>query len=181
MDRRKRRIRLRWVTDRAQEVEFFFSNYLHRAADPAGLHFWVTALEAGGNEIPVVIGIVTSAEYQAAHASNAAYVTALYNDILSHAPDTEGLENWIAALQHASSRTAVAEAVIMSHDSLGQLSNSLYLSDLHRPDDPHGRDLPETGLEVERITPEDIAAAILASDEYLAAAKNALKAAPSDG
>ncbi|HJT36286.1 MAG TPA: DUF4214 domain-containing protein [Pirellulales bacterium] len=166
---------------RAQEVSFFFSNYLHRTADPAGLNFWVAALEASGNEIPVVIGFVTSAEYQTAHASTAAYVTALYNDILSHAPDTEGLDNWIAALQHGSSRAAVAEAVIMSHDSLGQLSNSLYLSDLHRPDDPHGRVLLETGLEVERITPGDVAAAILASDEYLAAAKNALKAAPSDG
>lgn len=166
---------------RAQEVNFYFSTYLHRAADPAGLHFWVAALEASDNEIPVVIGIVTSAEYQAAHASNGDYVTALYNDILSHPPDTDGLDGWIASLQHGMSRAAVAEAVVMSQDSLEQLSNSLYLSYLHRPDDPHGKVLLETGLEVERITPEDVAAAILGSDEYLAAAENDLKSAQGSG
>lgn len=62
-----------------------------------------------------------------------------------------------------------------------QGSNSLYLSYLHRPDDPHGRVLLETGLEVDRITHEDVSAAILGSDEYLTAAENALKSAQSNG
>lgn len=159
---------------RTDEIEFDYSNYLHRAADAAGLNFWVTALEASGNEQAVVLALIATPEYQADHASDNDYVTALYNDILGHLPDTAGLNNWVGQIQKGTSRASVAEAIINSNDSTTRIVDSFFTSYLHRNLDFATGGVIAAGLQQHHFLAQDIAPVVLASDEYLADARDAV-------
>ncbi|HEX5442369.1 MAG TPA: DUF4214 domain-containing protein [Pirellulales bacterium] len=156
---------------RTEEVDFYYANYLHRAADPAGFQFWLTSLEVSGNEQAVVLALVTSPEYLADHASDNDYVTALYNDILSHQPDADGLGYWLRQMQNGAGRLTVAETIINSNDSSTRMTNSFFTSYLHRDVDFATGALIATGLQQHRFLPEELAPVVLASDEYLADAR----------
>ena len=162
---------------RIEEVDFYYSTYLHRTADLGGLDFWVTALEVSGNEIPVVVGIVTSPEYHAAHPSDQAWVTALYNDILGIAPDTDGLAHWVAALQQGTPRVSVAEVIATSERSAHAISDSLLFSYFHGAEVSFNLNIIDAVV-MDRETLEDIIAAIVSSEDYLAEAGTAITAAP---
>src|SRR5207244_9089087 len=96
----------------------FYAGLLHRAADRAGQAFWTNALLSGMSEEAVVRAFTTSAEYQAAHTSNAAYVDALYADLLNRAADPAGRAFWTNALASGTSRAAVAQSFLLSLDSV---------------------------------------------------------------
>src|SRR5262249_12138975 len=62
---------------RGLEVDRYYALYLHRAADPGGRSAWVSYFQSGASEIDVQQAFILSGEYQAAHVTDASFITAL--------------------------------------------------------------------------------------------------------
>jgi hypothetical protein len=76
-----------------------------RAPDKVGLGFWINAMDEGHTLPDVAAGFSGSAEFAAkygANTSDAQYLNALYQNVLHRAPDAEGYDFWIHALENTS-------------------------------------------------------------------------------
>jgi len=124
---------------RGLEVDSYYQTYLHRTESAADRQFWVNRFTNGGlSEVQMQIAFLTSAEYQATHPDNAAYVQALYQDVLGRAPDTNGQNFWQSQLQNGNSRANVAQSFLTSQEGQMVAVNQLYTNLLNRPSDSNG-------------------------------------------
>jgi Domain of unknown function (DUF4214)/FG-GAP-like repeat len=83
---------------------------LDRAPDAEGLGYWISALDRGASLQSVARGFVDSTEFQTnfyGDGSNATFVTALYNNVLDRAPDAEGYNFWLNALNRGADRADI--------------------------------------------------------------------------
>jgi hypothetical protein len=120
-------------------VESFYQHFLQRGADPGGLQFFVSALGNGATSEQVEAAIVSSPEYFQLHGgNNAAFVTALYQDVLNRTPDAGGLAGFNQLMANGASRAAVAGIFFTSPEFLNDLVASDYHSFLGRDPDPTG-------------------------------------------
>src|SRR5262249_30990713 len=117
---------------RALEVQNDYQTFLHRAGGAAEVAGWVNVFLAGASEAQVARDILLSAEYQNAHASDAAFVAGLYTDVLGRVPDAAGQATWQQALQGGGSRAVVALAFLTSGEVDAALVNRYYTTYLHR-------------------------------------------------
>jgi predicted Zn-dependent protease len=93
---------------------------LGREPDPAGLAQWDGFLNSGGTPGQLAEQISQSQEFQFLHAPqpDQAYVESLYENGLGRAPDPEGLQGWIGALQAGSlDRAGVLAGIAQSPES----------------------------------------------------------------
>ena len=97
----------------------------------------------------------------------ASYVAALYQDVLGRAADPAGAEAWQQALANGEGRDRVARGVIRSREAYDRTLSEFYLDFLGRPVDAGGRDVWLARLQSGERTVSEVAAAILASEEYL--------------
>jgi uncharacterized repeat protein (TIGR01451 family) len=152
---------------RAMEVDQFYQNLLHRPADANGQAFWVNALLAGKSEADVETGFLSSAEYRATHGADAAFVTALYQDVLGRAADPAGQPFWLAQLQGGVNRQKVIGGFLSSPEALGRIVDGFYAAYLGRPADAAGRQFFLNQLLAGGPgQAEAVGVAILASDEF---------------
>ncbi|OON60763.1 hypothetical protein B0920_17570 [Massilia sp. KIM] len=82
-------------------IQQLYVAYFNRPADPAGLDFWETVLEAnGGNTAVVSAEFAKSNEYTTEYnqVTTAGVVTQIYQNLFGHAPDSAGLAFWVKAL-----------------------------------------------------------------------------------
>jgi hypothetical protein len=129
---------------RQLQVQEYYRTLLHRDAEPGGLAFHTQEFVTGGcSEADVVLGILTSPEYRQLYASDAAFVEALYSDVLSRASDAGGKDFWMQALKVESPR-AVAALFINSDESFLRSIDGNYALFLHRA--PETAVDPETGM-----------------------------------
>ncbi|MBC7859424.1 MAG: DUF4214 domain-containing protein [Burkholderiaceae bacterium] len=123
--------------DYVQIVQQLYISYFGRPADPTGLDNFKTQLAALGGPTDIqqldqayrdnpgikalVDGFGASAESAALYSGdNGAFVTAIYNNVLNRAPDSEGLAFWVGALNSAALTRANASLAIMA----GGLANT---------------------------------------------------------
>ncbi|GGY62878.1 Calx-beta domain-containing protein [Pseudoduganella albidiflava] len=81
-----------------------------RLPDQEGLGFWIAGLDNGATLQDVAAQFVGSAEFAQHYGANlgdAAFVTALYANVLHRAPDFNGEAFWLGALQKGASRASV--------------------------------------------------------------------------
>lgn len=74
----------------------------NRAADKAGLGFWIHQLDNGLPRHDVAQGFINSAEFKelyGANPTNQGFVTKLYTNVLNRAPDAAGIDYWIRLLE----------------------------------------------------------------------------------
>jgi hypothetical protein len=147
-------------------VDQYYATYLHRAADAEGRAAWVAALLGGMSEEQVAAGFLTSAEYQQAHASPTAYLSGLYADVLGRQPDAPGLAAWQQAAQGGLSRQALAEGFLQSPEKQLQFVDRSYTDFLGRAGEPSGVAAWMTALQGRQLSPDQVAQAFLASDEF---------------
>ncbi len=102
---------------RGLQVDQFYLTFLHRTADPAGRAGWVNFFLSGASETDVAAAFLTSGEYQATHASAAAFAAGLYQDALNRPADASGLAAWEAVLGSGASREQVALEFLTSAES----------------------------------------------------------------
>jgi hypothetical protein len=93
----------------AAEVARLYDTALGRLPDLSGLANWTNTLEVGASLQTVANGFVGSAEFQANYGAldNTGFVSQLYQNALHRAPDTAGLNAWLAELNSGVSRAQV--------------------------------------------------------------------------
>jgi hypothetical protein len=108
------------TTDPAAQVYRLYEGVLDRAPDPEGLAGWVDAIGSGTSLQTVANDFVASSEFQNIYGtlSNTAFVTQLYENVLHRAPDTGGLNGWLAALNSGETRAQVALGFTESQEDI---------------------------------------------------------------
>lgn len=90
----------------AKNISELYLASFGRAADVDGFDYWLQKYYSGQAGLPqIATGFVYSAEYQARFPSGTSYsslVTAMYNNVLSRAPEQAGLDYWVNALNTGS-------------------------------------------------------------------------------
>jgi hypothetical protein len=153
---------------RGLEVDQDYMTLLHRPADPTGRATWVGAFLRGATEQQVMAGLLLSPEYQATHASNQAFVTGLFADVLGRPADAPGLSAWLQALQTGTGRAAVAYGFLNSTELEGDDIARYYTSFLGRTASAAEVQAWLTLLQNAPVSPESVGEAILGSAEYFA-------------
>jgi hypothetical protein len=151
---------------RGMEVTSYFETYLGRAPDASGLQAWTALFQAGASEIAVQEGILASGEFQAAHASSAAYIQALYADVLGRQAASGEIALWSAALSAGTSRMGLAVAILTSRESYLDMLDGLYGQILHRGTDNDGIMAWLTILQQGQLNVTQVAEAFLNSAEF---------------
>jgi streptogramin lyase len=148
-------------------VQGFYTKFLGRSADSAGLNGWLSFLAQGGTAEQVEANILGSQEYFVRKGgTNAGFLTAVYQDVLNRPIDPAGATFWNRMLTNdASSRTTVALAILQSSESDQLEVQTIYLQFLHRPADAGG--LATFVQALQSGTPNEVViAAVIGSDEY---------------
>ncbi|MCI0701918.1 MAG: DUF4214 domain-containing protein [Planctomycetia bacterium] len=96
---------------------------------------------------------------------NQNFVDQLYRDVLHRAPDP-GSAGWVAALDGGAARSDIVDGILDSPEGLQNQVNDIYVRFLDRPADPGGLAFWTNFLGDEDNTNFDLAAQILASNEY---------------
>lgn len=106
---------------------------LYRAAfarepDVEGVGFWVRALDAGKPLADAAAGFVASAEFRALYGespTNAAFVEALYMNVLGRRPDVQGAAFWEGLLAQGTARAQVLVAFSESPENVALTAPAL--------------------------------------------------------
>jgi hypothetical protein len=153
-------------------IDGYYEQYLGRAADQAGLAYWTEVWQANGGPEEVQAGIIGSVEYFATAGKlypglspDAAWVTALYNNILGRDPDQQGLDFWVNYIQTNSRQSVVLGFVTSPEYRLG-LINDWFEQYLDRPADANSAQYWLGQME-QGATQDQIQVALLISDEFV--------------
>jgi hypothetical protein len=153
-------------------INNYYEQYLGRQADQAGLNYWISVWQANGGPEQVQAGIIGSPEYYATAGKlypslspDAAWVTALYNNLLGRAPDPQGLSYWVNYIQ-TNSRQSVVLGFVTSSEYRLSLINGWFEEYLSRPADPSGAQYWLGQME-QGLTQDEMQVALLTSDEFV--------------
>lgn len=118
----------------AAGVARLYYGILHRAPDAGGLASWTGAVQQGVPLTSVAQQLLTSTEAQAraAGASDAQFIADLYESALGRPADSGGLQSWMGALQHGTSRADLAMQISQSPEAqvhlVGQIETGWHLT-----------------------------------------------------
>jgi uncharacterized protein (TIGR03118 family) len=152
---------------RTDQVESLYEHYLHRAADPGGLAYFVSVLQSGGTVEQVATALASSPEYFADRGGGTidGFLDALFQDALGRAVDSGARQFFDQALADGATTAQVAAIVFSSPEYLSDVVNNIYLGFLDRPADSSGLGFWSSQL-AQGATDGQIIAAVTASDEY---------------
>ncbi len=115
--------------DHAAFIDLVYRNVLGRAADAAGLTYWIGQLEAGHSRGEVMTGFSESPEFvmktgtAAATSSSEGRISRLYFSFFLREPDPAGLEYWMTAERRGSPLTAIANEMARSDEFITTYGN----------------------------------------------------------
>lgn len=119
-------------------VQDLYLKTLGRPGEPAGVSYWVNRISSGTPVAEVAAGFYSSNEYYGrAGATDPAWVTDLYGQLLHRSPDSAGLDYWVGQVR-ASSRYSVALRFFQSPESARDRVTGLYQVLLGRAPDAGG-------------------------------------------
>ncbi|HOO49566.1 MAG TPA: DUF4214 domain-containing protein, partial [Saccharofermentans sp.] len=105
-------------------VDRLYGYCLGRSGDQGGQQNWVTQLINGSaTGAQVAYGFFFSPEFMNNNYSNEVFVTILYNVCLNRAPDPDGLNNWVTALDNGADRLEVFRGFAHSDEFTGICNN----------------------------------------------------------
>ena len=114
------------ATTLASQVQELYIGYLGRAADQAGLNFWVNAIQTGVSTLEsVALGFTLSAEYKAAYdgLTTTQLVARVYQNVLGRAADSDGLTFWVGEINKGVvTADTLVEHMINSLGAIDQLN-----------------------------------------------------------
>lgn len=114
------------ATTLASQVQELYIGYLGRAADKAGLDFWVKAIENGTSTLEsVALGFTLSAEYKAAYEglTTTQLVARVYQNVLGRAADADGLAFWVGEINKGVVKAdTLVKSMINSLGAIDQLN-----------------------------------------------------------
>src|SRR5262249_42503742 len=122
---------------------------------------------AGGSESSVVIALLTSPEFTAAHPDDASFVASLFPILLNRQGTVSEQLAWQQVLRAGTTRAAVASFFLSSPASFLTALADYYQGFLGGAPDPLGQRGWLALMQSGRITPTAISVAFLSSSEYL--------------
>ena len=151
---------------RSNQVRDDYQFILGRTPSAGEVAGWVSAMDAGWSSSEVASAFLTSPEYTAKTASNEAFVSSLYQVMLSREGDAGGLATWTNALNSRTvTRATIVADFFNSNESRDLAIDALYAELLERPVDPVGQagfqPLASTGTGNDQMIE-----AILSSNEF---------------
>ncbi|HQU45997.1 MAG: hypothetical protein B7Z73_12310, partial [Planctomycetia bacterium 21-64-5] len=153
-------------------IDDYYEQYLGRPADSAGLSYWIGVWQANGGPEQVQAGIIGSPEYYATAGKlypnlspDAAWVTALYNNLLSRDPEPQGLAFWENYIQTNSRQSVVLGFVTSAEYRLG-LIDGWFEEYLGRAADPQAEQYWLGQME-QGVTQDQVQAALVTSAEFV--------------
>lgn len=93
----------------------------NRVPDDAGMGYWLDASDHGMPLLDIAEAFIRSGEFGRIYgtgASNATFVNGLYANVLHRAPDSEGLQYWITALDNGTARSDVLVGFADSYENV---------------------------------------------------------------
>jgi hypothetical protein len=123
---------------KAVVINGLFETYLGRAADPAAVAVFTTWMNAGAGADDIALALIGSAEFAAAHPTNASSVNAIYEAALGRAPDASGAAQFSQWLSLGATRAQVAQAIFGSDEYRAREIRNAFQTVLARPADPSG-------------------------------------------
>lgn len=121
------------------QVDQVYRTILRRAPETAGREFWIRQFQAGASESDVQRGFLTAQEYRDRNATDANFVSGLYQDLFGRQPDTGGQATFTQRLQSGETRDSIALAFLNTPERIGRVIDQFYLDLLGRPADAGGR------------------------------------------
>lgn len=114
------------ATTLASQVQELYVGYLGRAADKAGLDFWVKAIENGTSTLEsVALGFTLSEEYKAQYngLTTTQLVAKVYQNVLGRAADADGLAFWAGEVNKGVIKAdTLVKSMISSLGAIDQLT-----------------------------------------------------------
>lgn len=106
----------RTASEWSDDVFRLYTATLDRAPDLAGFEGWVEELAGGTDFTDAVAGFVGSTEFRTTYGDldDAGFVDLLYQNVLDRAPDTQGRQGWLDAMEDGQSRAQTVEAFVQS-------------------------------------------------------------------
>jgi uncharacterized delta-60 repeat protein len=151
---------------RTRLVDSLYLQLLHRTSDAGGEAGFVAALGAGMTIEQVKAIILGSPEYLAkAGGTDAAFLQAIYHDVLSRPMDSAGGASWEAAMGGGMSPAQVAFLITTSTEARQDLIAADYQQYLQRPADPGGL-AGWLGALSRGLRDEALLAGLIGSQEY---------------
>jgi Ca2+-binding RTX toxin-like protein len=124
-----------WIQDdAAAEAARLYDTVFGRLPDASGLINWTHSLEGGMTLQTAAADFVASQEFQSKYGSldNNSFLTLLYQNVLHRAPDTAGMNNWLATLASGVSRAQVvldfSESQEHVADTAPHIDNGIWLA-----------------------------------------------------
>jgi subtilisin-like proprotein convertase family protein len=149
------------------QVISIYQTYLHRAADSVGLADFSNALSTTSSLEQVTATILGSDEfYNDVGNTNAAFLNALYSDVLGRPIDPTGQAAFTNALNGGATRAQVALAILTSNEYRLKMVQSFYVQFLHRQGSLNELE-GWVSLMQGGATVTDVISGIVGSDEYL--------------
>ena len=141
-----------------ERIQNLFNTYLHRPADGGDLGLYSNMLQHGTPVEDVRAAILSSQEYfnSRGGGGNLGFITALYQDVLGRAPDSQGSAAFVQQLNTGGSRSAIAHQIVTSQEASARWMNALYQKYLHHA-------APGGGAFGGQ---DQVAVSIIASEEY---------------
>jgi uncharacterized protein GlcG (DUF336 family) len=149
------------------QIEAFYSRYLHRSVDSAGLTYWLLFLDQGNSPEQLQSQILGSGEYFATRggSTNSGFLSAVYQDLFGRPLDATGASVWGGALAQGVPRSQVALEILGSNEYRTDLVQAVYQQFLHRAADPSGLMLFASALG-QGLTDQGLIDSFVGSAEY---------------
>jgi hypothetical protein len=151
---------------RTIQVQKAYQQFLHRAAEPDGVNFWVNFLQQGNTVEQMDAGIISSPEYvqQRGAGNNDTFLSIIFQDALSRAVNPTDRAFFTPQFSNFTPDQIAAE-VLSSPKFRQDLVNADFQQFLHRGADTIGLNF-YTGALAAGQTDEQVAASSGGSDEF---------------
>jgi SdrD B-like domain/Domain of unknown function (DUF4214) len=117
---------------RGMEIDYYYSNFLHRAPSPAERAFMIDMYLKGATETAVVENFLNSADYQAAHPGNDQFAQSVYADLLGRTPSTTEAAAVQSQLQAGKARAQLVDTLLHTDEANKLAVQGFYAAYLHR-------------------------------------------------
>jgi uncharacterized secreted protein with C-terminal beta-propeller domain len=147
-------------------IENLYQQLLGRQAEATGLNGWLAYLGQGHTLADIETAILGSQEYfDHQGGTNTAFLKGLYAAVLNRGIDPAGADGWAQLLADGTDRATIAYDLLHSTEAFGNTVQGLYQTYLHRSADALGLQTFVNAMS-HGMTADQVAAAIMASDEY---------------
>src|SRR5262249_48117028 len=156
------------------QVDALYVTFLNRVETPAERAGWVAAFQNGMSEIQISQLFLSSAEYQAAHASDASFIDSLYQNVLGRVETPSEQAGWLSFLQSGGTRDQTEVFFLTATEHYQRIVDLDYFTLLGRGADPGGEAAATNFLVASNTLPngapqaalDQVAETLLASDEF---------------